>query len=546
MNIELLVSEELVEAQVKKHEKADTTEELEFGLVIYTDGGCQNGNPAMGIPNLSGYGIHGFVYANTPTKVGAGINGYTVSNHGYILNGRIDHEVSVANIYKVDQKPTGVNVKQVQPIAYIDGVGGLHDATNNVAEGTAFLRSLDLVERAYHQLKIKTVHFRLDSKYVINNVLSRFFYIQNNWINRTGKQVANQDLWIEVAARLEELAALPIEWTIEWTEGHSDYFGNIQADKLATAGRIAAVNGHYFDHLKVSPAQGHWSTNNALDFKANPSLYFLVDSKWYHDSSFELETRSDGLTPLFLGNHDEPERVGQADGDTTISIALVKEPPRHLPMIIDIARSLDYTANGFETHGMFFGNMNNVLKPDFEEQMITFKDRFLLINNHKKQVLTFDKKDIVTRLSPAYIVGEQLRKFRELHDSIDRVVDGKLFKHEALTDITHEIYDVTVDKKGKEVWKCKLDNEPFFKTNVKVNQHTADYVYEECIYDVTLTYGITAPRRRVLSGIKDHNPKVYILTTFDAYIGFRYYSILKLPNGEWGIWTNPDANLRVF
>lgn len=546
MNIDLLVSEELIEAQVKKHEKAGVTEELEYGLVIYTDGGADrvisNGAPVY----VAGYGIHGFVYANTPTKVGAGVNGYTVCDYGYALNSRVTQNIKKSNLYRVTEFELPQGLQQVQPVAYIDGVGSLFEATNNVGEATSFLRSLDIVERAYHQLGIKRVHFCADSKYVIGNTLQRYFFIENGWKLKSGKPVANQELWAEIAARMEELAALPIEWTIEWVEGHSDNFGNIQADKLASAGLVAAMNGHYFDHLKVSPAQGHWSTSNALDFKVNPSLYFLVDSKWYHDSSFELESRADGLTPLFLGNHDEPERVGQPDGDTTIAIALVKEPPRQLPYLVNVARSLDYTANGFETHGMFFGNMNNLLKPEFEEQIINFQDRFLMINNHKKQVLTFDKKDIVTRLSPPYIVGEQLRKFRELHDTIDRVVDKKLFKHEALTDITHVVYDISVDKKGKEVWKCKLDNEPFFKADVKVRQHNADYVYEECIYDVTLTYGITAPRRRVLSGIKDHNPKIYVLTTFDAYIGFRYFLIVELPNGEYGIWTNPDANLRVF
>lgn len=544
---EPLINQELVDAQIKKHEKSDTPDALEFGLVLYTDGGSdriagQNGQPVF----VAGYGVHGYVYANTPTKVGAGISGYSVTDYGYSLNTQINQNILASNFYNVNviDKPTGLS--QVQAVAYVDGVGGLYDATNNIGEATALLRAMDFVERAYHQLAIKRVHFCIDSEYVINNAMNRFTYLENGWKLKSGKPVANQDLWMEIAARFEELSTMGVEWTVQWVKGHSDNYGNIQADKHATAGRIAAMNGHYFDHFKSSPAQGHWNNSNANDLKNDPAQYFLVDNKWYYDTQMEAEVRVDGLIPMFLGNHDEDHRVGQPDGDSSLCIALMKQVPELFGSMVETARRLDRVANGLETHGVFYGNVNNLLRPDFQEQLKEFEDRFLVINAASKQVTSFDKRDLITRLSPAYISNLQMEKFQTLHDVIDRVVDNRLFKHEALTDITDQFFDISTDAKGKTVVKLKIDTDPSIKVPCKVIKYNADYVYEECMSDATLTYGITAPRRRVFSGIKDHSPKVYILTSFEAFAGFRYYTVISLPNGEYGIWTNPAANLRVF
>lgn len=543
---DLLIPGDLIEAQEKKHEKSSVEAPLEYGLNIYTDGGCVLGNPALGIPNLSGYGIHSFLFVNTPTKTGSGINGYTTTDRGYILNSHVTRCIKAANIYKPEEGISALGVSQVQVLAYLDGYGSLCDATNNVAEATAFLKSLDIVERAYNQLKVKTVHFGIDSEYVIKNVLTRFELIQNNYINKTGKELANKDLWIEIFARLEELSQLDIVWTVEWIKGHSDNFGNIQADRLATIGRVAATNYHFFDELRVYPAQGHWSKNNTVDFKDQPAYYFLADTKWYYDPTMEFEKRSDDLHPIFVGIHDDVERIGQPNGDVNVAIALVKEPPKHLTALAEIATKLDRVDKGLEVNGMFFGNMNNLLKPEIEEQVTSHADKFMITNMHKKQIVSYDKKEIITRLDPPYVSRKQMERFQAIHDVIDRVIDNKLLKHEKLTEVTDHFYDVKVDAKGKKTVKLNIGNEAATKVDVGVIKYNADYVYEECIYDVTLTYGITAPRRRVFSGIKDNDPKVFVLTSYEAHIGFRYYTIIQLPSGEYGIWTNPHANCRYF
>ena len=119
---EPLINQELIDAQIKKHDKSDTPDALEYGLVLYTDGGADriiaNNTPVF----VAGYGIHGYVYANTPTKVGAGVTGYTVTDYGYALNSRVTQNISTHDIYCVDEKEKPQGLSQVQVLAYIDGV----------------------------------------------------------------------------------------------------------------------------------------------------------------------------------------------------------------------------------------------------------------------------------------------------------------------------------------------------------------------------------------------------------------------------------------
>lgn len=547
MNDENIIPVDLIEAQVKKHEKADIGEELYYGAVVYTDGGGLLGNPHQNIPNTAGYGIHGYLYVNTPTKTGAGVTGYTLSNYGYIANNQLSHPLTGYNIYKPEMGELRFTPYHAQPVVYFEGLGGLCDATNNVGEATAFLKALDVIERAAKEVPLKYAHFRIDSKYVINGILSRFDYIANNWVNKTGKVVANKDLWVEISARLEELSSLGLEVTVEWVKGHSDFFGNIQADKLATAGLVAASNQHYFEHLKIMPAQGKWSSGNAVDFKEHPEYYFMVDANWYYDPQYPITENEMGLKTLCFGNHDKQENIGQPKGDTFLSVAMVKEIPKTMERMISIARKLDRIDSGLETHGMFYAQSNVLLKPDFAEQLNTFDECLLHVNSTKKMIKTYDKKEVLSRVHPPYISFKQMEKFSELNTLLHRVIKGELQPHEHLNDVTDVFYEKTVNKKGKVSFKVKIDNEPFLKQNVVVNVNDANNVYCELSSNVTLTYGITAPRRRVISGLKDFDPKIYILTSlFERQVGFRYYFIIELPTGEYSIWTNAEANLRLF
>ena len=528
-----LIEPALLEAQIKKHQKTETPLPLTFGVNIYTDGGCKGRD--------AGYGVHGYVFCNTPVKTGCGVTGYSTTDFGYIVNNKLVQGVMLSDMFNLSNRGRQ-DVQIVQPFAYFDGSGSLLDSTNNIGETVAFIRSVDLVERLHKELGITTVHFGIDSKYVINNILTRFDIINNNWCNRSGP-IANKEYWQEAFTKLEAFACLGIKWTIEWVEGHSDNFGNIQADRLATKGRTAAANGYVYDEFKVQPAQGRWGATG-VDMKSNPALYFMADSKWYYDPLMEHEDRDDGLVPLFLGNHDDHEHAGQPNARDCISIGLMRNPPRHLRRLVDVADRLNRVENGYEVRSSFCGVVNNILKPEFEDQILNDGDGFVLLDDETKVALTYDGKEIIRSFSPPLLSIQLMNSFMGLHDIIDRVVAGKLMPGDCLTDVTHLFFGLVEGAKNKNVLKVIAPNDASIKAKVGVSFPDANHVYQTLEADVTLTYGTTAPRYRVFGGIKDHNPKVFVLTTYEPVTGFRYYTVTKLSTGEWGIWSNPNGNLQ--
>ena len=528
-----LIEPALLEAQIKKHQKTETPLPLTFGVNIYTDGGCKGRD--------AGYGVHGYVFCNTPVKTGCGVTGYSTTDFGYIVNNKLVQGVMLSDMFNLSNRGRQ-DVQIVQPFAYFDGSGSLLDSTNNIGETVAFIRSVDLVERLHKELGITTVHFGIDSKYVINNILTRFDIINNNWCNRSGP-IANKEYWQEAFTKLEALACLGIKWSIEWVEGHSDNFGNIQADRLATKGRTAAANGYVYDEFKVQPAQGRWGATG-VDMKSNPALYFMADSKWYYDPLMEHEDRDDGLVPLFLGNHDDHEHAGQPNARDCISIGLMRNPPRHLRRLVDVADRLNRVENGYEVRSSFCGVVNNILKPEFEDQILNDGDGFVLLDDETKVALTYDGKEIIRSFSPPLLSIQLMNSFMGLHDIIDRVVAGKLMPGDCLTDVTHLFFGLVEGAKNKNVLKVIAPNDASIKAKVGVSFPDANHVYQTLEADVTLTYGTTAPRYRVFGGIKDHNPKVFVLTTYEPVTGFRYYTVTKLSTDEWGIWSNPNGNLQ--
>ncbi|BDH16667.1 MAG: hypothetical protein [Bacteriophage sp.] len=404
---------------------------------------------------------------------------------------------------------------------------------------------MDIVERIHAELPITRVNVRIDSKYVLNNMLHRQRYVNNGWITSQGQPLANNELWIKVTARLEELSVLGIRWTAEWVKGHSDFFGNILADREASKALVAATNNFFTEQFTISPAQGYWTTANKGSIATIPAHYFLTDTTWFHNTLTGHIERDDGLHVMFTGTFKEDETIGQPNSNTGCGVVLIKEKPEHLTALEQIAKNLDRVDNGLETYGVFTGNLNVLMNPGFVRDINGRPEQFLIMNRNRKQFLAVDKKEVLARVHPPELAFEQMDKFDKIYATLERVVSGELFKHECLTDITDLIYEVTKGPK-KTTTKLLLGNDPAFKVPVNVIVYDSNHVYKTIVSNCILTHGITTPRRRVFSGLKDHNVRVYVLTAFDAFIGFRYYTVIHLDSDEWGIWTNPAANLRTL
>lgn len=530
-----LIAESIIQSVQEKHTKV-SEDPLEYGLVVYTDGSGQ-----LGRPNIGGYGFHGFVYCNTASKQGAGVKGNIVTNYGYLANGKAGQKIKLEyEARNPEAEKTEAIAEQRIPVVYIDGNGSLLDATNNVAEATGFLKALQTIVRVHQQVKLSQVHFRIDSKYVIESVRFRSRLRQNGFRKQDGQLIANRDLWENIFDELDNaLSIVDCPWTVEWVKGHSDYFGNIQADKLAKMGLVGGLNDYFFDDLTISPAQGHWSSKASED-----AHYFLVDHKWYVAATRPLDQTSDGLNVIYTGTHEDDERVGQLVSDNIQSVAFLKDVPASMLTIKQMVSDMDELELGLEVAGIYSGHLNHILNPNIGGTVSTAGGKFVKINRWAKQLTSYDGRELMTRLA-GRLELDAITRFGDLASLLDQVRSDKLDPFTAVTDITDLIYEVDTSKK-KETTKLKIGNDPSLKCDVKVRVHDSNFMYSDVISQVTLTYGITTPRRRVFSGIKDDKPKVLVVTVFEPYVAYRYYTVILLENGECGIWTNVAANLRLL
>ncbi len=123
--------------------------------------------------------------------------------------------------------PSGIGVVFWDGINYKEISQYIGHATNSIAELQAVLTALQHLRDYSKRIVLKT-----DSQYVqraltdwINNWRS------NNWVNSSGKPVANQELIKTIDKRLEKFDSL----SLEWVPGHDGVTLNERADWLATS-----------------------------------------------------------------------------------------------------------------------------------------------------------------------------------------------------------------------------------------------------------------------------------------------------------------------
>jgi ribonuclease HI len=529
-----LIEESILDDLKTKHQKA-TEEPLSLGVVFYTDGGGQIGQVYIG-----GYGYHGFVHANTPTKTGPGCNGYNVTDKGYMVKSlpegakvevTVDPRLTNVEPYKTASSPR-------MPVVYLNGRGSLLDATNNVAEAEAFNKAVEAIVKLNSQVKLNSVHLRIDSRYVIGAVKNRFKYRESDWRRADGQPLANREMWIEILDNLDKaLEVVDCPWSIEWVKGHSEYLGNHVADRLATSGLNAGMNDYFFDELVVRPAQGYWS-NAGVDVGMH---YFMADQKWYTYINDEAPKTSDGKFIFFMGTHEEDERVGQLISDQTQSVAFISNPPKTLEAVRNIGATIDPITTTLQTNGIWCGHLNNLMSADVAELVNNHGGKLLSLNGYGKTI-TSHGKELLYRLT-GRLENAAMVRYHYLSDLLETVQAGSLDDRMVLNDVTDYFLKTTEGKKKSET-KLIASADASIKLPLKVNvKNPVDSMYSEITIDVTLTYGITLPRRRIIGGVKDQKPKVWVLTVFEPFVGFRVYTIVQLENGDIGLWTNVASNL---
>lgn len=108
--------------------------------------------------------------------------------------------------------------------------GGDPNTTNNRMEMTAAIKAL----QAISETQTSNIILYTDSTYLIKGITQWIWgWRAKGWKNSEGKDVANRDLWEDLARQITRLKPTTIDW--KYVRGHAGIPGNERCDQVAVA-----------------------------------------------------------------------------------------------------------------------------------------------------------------------------------------------------------------------------------------------------------------------------------------------------------------------
>lgn len=560
-----------------QHEASDKTPGThEYGMVIYCDGGCDQGRANDHGPG--GAGTHGYVYDYVTPKVISGCPpGYTLTDVGYfdssVLAKRPDGDLDVEHWAKIKtivphplvKKLNGKTkmgdylTRRVNPIGYFNILEHLpRPTTNNRAELRGFINGLK--EALNVRTKIKRVHIRMDSSYVYDGfVLYMDGWKNNGWKARGGlEDVKNIDLWKEVdELRQIVLKDNDILVTCEWVKGHLDYYGNVQADKNAGKSKLATT---------LREPQMSLISNTSYFKAQNVYNRLLAMPRWYYStgeesnySAIDKDNEEMAAKKIFYvgrhGNSEQDVSFGSKMPDLMYGVIITDDDP----VLETLRKDFDNRSRRWQEDLIFLCSLDVIFSRETYDEFHEHGLKFTVDDG--KTIKYHDDKTVAVQSKPinsAFVAMDFLHQMRRL---LLRFMEGSFNSgtalidrngnpcdvHYTLTDITANIYgykEGKLDKAGKAVGEPKricLPDSPTIE--VSAGHH---YDGSTQHHDVILTRGIDIPGRSLFLGVIDDEPKVQLLTWHEGPYTFRYATIFTSSKGDAAIWLGAYSNLRIL
>lgn len=481
------------------------TEQIDQGIVMYTDGGCRptsRGN--------TGWGIHGYLFDRVTPKKGSGNSDVYLTEQGYVKKLDISKDI----------------VKEVKPVLYFDAYGcSTVEGTNNTAE-------IEATKNAFKKAKeyvVSVVTILTDSQYVekgINEWSSK--WIKRDWIKIDGNPVPNADEWKQLLEEYDALVRRGVEVRVCWIKGHSDDLGNDKADQLATIGVFGSIRRLDKIEFKTTVAEGYWKA----EIERHP---FIGNRRMY----FNTVAESNVVGEYYLGEHGkDDDHIGKKTSDGALCVIQLKTPDYVLE---DLKNYMVEMNNGTDTIAMV--RLDEVYKPDTYKTLSNYGAvATKRVNNWSSDIQTLEGEPLVKQLMPPMIAIRAIDALRELKVLLE-IYKTDPSAADAI-DITDVLYNTkTIEKKNKEsVIEVKLKPEYTVGFNsLPVEFESKDEKGNAVKLKIVLTLGIDILNRNYLKRLEDFNPKVKVVVWKHAEGVYKYATIIE-SEGNYGIWVGAYSN----
>lgn len=489
--------------------------------VIYTDAGYLHHSSS------GGWGVHGYVYDESPTKSGSGCQKAITTPDGYKPNSE-------------KSKYNNINI-----LNYIDGIGGVYDATSSThTELVATSKALEWIK----DKEFKTVRIFTDSMNVINGLTKNAKkWAEEGWKKPCGTPRPNASLWKSTLNTYDDVST-KCKLSLEWVKGHAGDFGNEMVDSYAKRGNVLTLNGSEYKYMDELPGKGYWSQKS--DYNR-----LLANARWYYSTLDLSQQTKDGKTIYHFGSHGKDDfDYGKATGDASMTVIFVDKPDP----VLEIIRKRSYDMDKNKIGQIMIARLDTVLVPANYNEILKHNGEFLLGSNKlpgnkRIDILMHDKTPLVRQQTPPGLTFLACRKLNMLEQRLQDFLD----KEPAITvtDITDKIYETVLVGKAKKpsvVIKPELGQSvkhmdidanfcllmgPDLKDQNKVKEATKSH-------KVRMLVNGDLPRRNVLSNIADESTRAYIITWYESDCAFRYASVVINKDGA-GIWSNVDSNIQL-
>jgi ribonuclease HI len=498
--------------------------EYQKGIVLYTDGGCRDGNPGN-----AGWGIHGYLYTTEPQKQGTGLSDQVVTSTGYVQKSIwASGDEEPINLITDSEELIKLEQRKVYPQSYIDGYGSFGmPSTNNAAELFAAISGLLHAE----QYEISAVCVLTDSQYVVNGMNDYIDRMRaNNWIKPDlSAPIPNAELWKDLDKVTTQLRNRGVVVMFDWIEAHVGHLGNTIADKHATAGVMMARDGKVNNEITVTAAQGYWKSDvdkhpfiNARRMYFNSDPATIEPGKYYFGSS---------------GKDDDS--LGTRISEGAFAYVELKDAD---PVLESIRATQSKASDGADS--VVMARLDYIYSPNnygdflkFGEYALVRKKAFAL------DLYGLDDQPVTRQYRPALLAYRAIEELAALDTRLQQFKD----KNESLTitDITSEFYEVTkVTKKKQEVAVTKLKDKfvvGFTALELPVKYNVTG---EEKEISITLTLGMDLPSRNPLKRIETLEPSIFVISWKESDSAFRFATVITAGE-DIGIWCGSYSNLRL-